>query len=208
MGLSADAYARQIKHLLPRGALWNLEPGSVLSRVALAIADELARIDGRAEALVDEWDPRTTLELLSDWERVLGLPDGCVAVLPTTTVDRQRAVVQKLVARGGQSRQFFIDLAATLGFVVTITEYTITTAASFHAGDLVNGEAWAFAWIVNVNLAASPSGAGLTTWLGTITEFRADSHAGELLYGRNGSDFECIVRRAAPAHTVVLFTYS
>jgi hypothetical protein len=116
MGLSAEAYARQLKQLLPRGLLWRLDPGSWLSKLLLAISDELARIDGRAEVLVNEWDPRTAVETLPEWERIFGLPST------GTTAQRQAAIAGAAAARGGQSRQYFIGLLAQMGYVATLAE--------------------------------------------------------------------------------------
>jgi len=37
--------------------------------------------------------------------------------------------------------------------------------------------------------------------------FRVGSRAGDLLRGWGALDVECLIRRAAPAHTFVLFAY-
>ena len=93
MGLTALAYARMMKALLPPGRLWRLEPDSVLSQVLLGAADELLRIEGRGADLIEESDPQTADELLPDFERVLGLSsDGTLA-------ERRARVVSKLVFR-------------------------------------------------------------------------------------------------------------
>ena len=160
---SAAAYARQMKQLLPRGLLWRLDPDSWLSRLLLAIADEFTRVDGRADDLVDEWDPRTADETLIDWERVLGLPDGCVP-LAVDTPARQFAVSSKLAARGGQTAAYYVSLAASLGFVATVAEIG------------------PHAWRMDVDLSQS-----------TSTDI---------------TGLECVIRRAAPAHTVPSFNYS
>src|SRR6266540_6757682 len=102
--MNAEAYARQLKQLLPRGLLWKLEPTSWLSRLLLAIADELARIDARGEDLQNEWDPRTALETLPDWERILGITPPAGA----TTIERQAAAAAAIAARGGSTASYFI----------------------------------------------------------------------------------------------------
>src|SRR5512139_1323300 len=89
----AEVYASMLRALLPPGKLWRVA-GSLLSQVFLACADELARVDTRAGDLINEADPATTLELLPDFERELGLEAG------TSSVDERRArVVTRLVAR-------------------------------------------------------------------------------------------------------------
>lgn len=182
---SVEAYARQLKELLPRGAAFLREPASWTSKVLLGIAEELARVDSRGRDLLEEWDPRTTEELLEDWERVLGLPDEGEA-LGATLEERRLAVVQKLVARGGQSRAFFVALALSIGFVVTITEFHADVLrVGFRVGDRVYGTAWSHAWQVDVDLAASTSAVG---------------YASDLL--------EAAIGRAKPAHSTVIFVYT
>lgn len=89
---SAEAYARMLKALLPPGGLWRLDPESNLSKLMLACGDELTRVSGRAADLVEEADPRTTSELLPDFERML-------ALTATGTENERRALVVSLLIR-------------------------------------------------------------------------------------------------------------
>ncbi|MCA3288244.1 MAG: DUF2313 domain-containing protein [Roseomonas sp.] len=75
--MDASAYLSQLLALLPPGDALAREPGSVLERLLTVPAAELARVDGRVEALLAESDPARTAEMLTDWERALGLPDEC-----------------------------------------------------------------------------------------------------------------------------------
>ncbi|MCA3359217.1 MAG: DUF2313 domain-containing protein [Roseomonas sp.] len=75
--MDASAYLSQLIALLPPGDALAREPGSVLARLLSVPAAELARVDGRVEALLLESDPARTTEMLEDWERALGLPDVC-----------------------------------------------------------------------------------------------------------------------------------
>jgi uncharacterized protein YmfQ (DUF2313 family) len=75
--MDASAYLSQLIGLLPPGDALAREPGSVLARLLSVPAAELARVDGRVEALLTESDPARTTEMLPDWERALGLPDVC-----------------------------------------------------------------------------------------------------------------------------------
>ena len=178
--MSVDAYARQLAQLLPRGALWKLEPDSWLSKLLLAIAGELARIDDRSDDLVDEWDPRTALETLPEWERVVGITDPSAV-----TSERQAAVAAKLVARGGQTAAYFEELAAFLGFVATVEVTAPHT------------------WRMNVDLAASVSATV------TSSTFRAGaSRAGDRVASRSVAVLEDLINRWKPAHTEALFAYT
>ncbi|RHW17214.1 DUF2313 domain-containing protein [Sphingomonas gilva] len=198
MNRDAAAYHDMLLALLPPGAAWPRDPGSRLGRLLGAEADGLARADIRSLALVEEADPRTALELLPDWERVAGLPDACAGA-PDAISERQIALHAKIAERGGQSIPFFTEIAARLGYYVEITEFT-SLDAGFLAGDDANGEDWRHTWRVEIFIGADDYRAG-------FAEFCAGSSAGDRLIGFGALDLECLIQRAAPAHTIVLFAY-
>lgn len=195
MSLTAASYARQLAQLLPQGALWDLETGSVLRRLLLGVGEELRRIASeRGATLVDEMHPPTTFELVPEWERVLGLPDPCVGT-DQTLAQRRQAIAGRLSARGGQSRAYFIALAARLGFTITITEFRVYSVDD-DVDTPVYGTAWAYAWQVN----------GLE--YGERGYFAVDSPASEPLSWWGVALLECVFSRVKPAHTTVLFAYT
>lgn len=114
--MTAEEYRSQLQALLPSGAAWPREPGAILTKTLHAVADELARVDVRADDLLTESDPRSTFELLGDWERAFGLPAACVPAGQTTT-ERRSALAAKVAALGGQSRAYFLELANAIGYV-------------------------------------------------------------------------------------------
>ena len=122
-GYSAQDYQAAGLEKLPPGVAWPRDPQSTLGKLIGAAADELARLDGRLGDLLDEADPSTALEMLSDWETTCGLPDGCASGLAGTLAERQQAVVDHLTLPRGQSRAYFIALAASLGRIITIDEF-------------------------------------------------------------------------------------
>lgn len=193
MAVAAD-YQFLLFNLLPCGKAWPHERDTVLATLLLALADEPTRIDARVQDLLREAYPLTAFELLADWERTAGLPDGCVSA-SSTVGERRDAVLEKLARRGGQSRQFFIDLAARLGFAVTITEYRPPRVGVMRSGDRLYGETWRFAWLV-------------TGPAETYRYFRAGgSVSGERLRSWGNDVLECVINRLKPAHTVVRFAY-
>ena len=106
--LTADAYARMLKALLPPGKLWRLV-ASVLAEFFLGCADELARVDARAADLINEADPTTATELLPEYERELELA-------PAATIEERRARIVALLVRRQRFRpvDFQTALAALL----------------------------------------------------------------------------------------------
>lgn len=119
MGLSAAAYARSMKALLPPGKLWHMV-GGVLEKLLVACAQELARVDQRALDLLEEADPRTTSELLAEYERELGLTAS-----GTTTERRNRVIALLLLrqrVRPVDYKQILAPLLAQLAADVVLLE--------------------------------------------------------------------------------------
>ncbi len=195
MGYSADQYREQLKALLPPGRAFPRERGNTLDSLTDAMAQELARIDVRADRLTFEAVPSSTSEMLADWERVAGLPDSCSGLLSDTQQGRRNDLVSKLVSRGGQSIAYFKSIALALGFEIEIDEFRPFRAGHAVAGDpLTNGQ-WVFVWRVRAPEV-------------TVTSFRAGSGAaGEPLATWGNAGLECRILRYKPAHTRVIFAY-
>lgn len=114
----ARDYVSLYQALLPSGAAWPRAADSVATELARGLTREFERVDDRAAQLLLEMDPRTTTELIEDWERVTGLPDPCVKYIPATIEGRRQAVSARLLARGGQgpSVPFLTELIVALGY--------------------------------------------------------------------------------------------
>lgn len=186
-----NTHAELLARLLP--------PVSYDSRgqyIGAALAAEGALLDtalARSNELLREADPRSVLESLEDWERVYGLPDPCVGPGQSFEV-RRAALVAKVDGQGGLSRQYFIDLAARLGYTITIDELTPHSVIS-PVNHALYGTGVRFTWLVyapaTTNFYHSVSGP-VNEALSVITN--------NLL--------ECVFQRLKPAHTTVLFNYS
>jgi uncharacterized protein YmfQ (DUF2313 family) len=114
---------------------------------------------------------------------------------------------------GAQSRKFFIDLAASLGFTITISEFCPYMCGVSHIGDRSgiynpgdpNYSYWQlgppeirYNWIVHVNAAAYyyfHTGSG-------------QCGVDRLLSFSTATDLECVINRYKPAHTLVVYDYS
>jgi uncharacterized protein YmfQ (DUF2313 family) len=191
---TVEQYAAFLQKLFPIGAAWPDDKTATVVKLQNGLAEELARIDFRADVAIQESDPRQATELLPDWERVTGLPDGCSLSLGILQA-RRDAVAVRLSQLGGQSRAYFISLAQQVGFNVTITEFFPFEVGRSVSGDsLTNGD-WIYAWRVNApedtvrifTVGGSVAGEPLATW---------------------GNDLlECTINRVKPAHTVLQFGY-
>lgn len=194
MPTAAD-YLEQLKTLLPPGQAFPREAGTTLHDLLDGMSIELSRVDGRGEVLPNEANPATTSEMLSDWERVAGLPDKCSGVLEETLQGRRNALLTKLTSTGGQSAAYFIELAASLGYTVTIEVFRPFRAGWSAAGDALTNGPWAFTWLIRAPEVS-------------VTEFRAGlSAAGERLRTWGNDTLECKINQLKPAHTIALFAY-
>ncbi|WP_267355593.1 MULTISPECIES: putative phage tail protein [unclassified Methylobacterium] len=194
-------YAQAFANLLPTGAAWSRDPASTLMQLIRGQAEIWgAVVDPRAADLLEiETDPRFTLELLGEWERAYGLPDPCVPVVQTLP-ERRQALAQKIAMQGGQSRAFFIGVAAALGYAITITEYVpfqfgLSSFGGSHGR--FNPPGFRYCWTVRVGNRR------LTRFQFGASSFGRDP----LLDTRRAEDIECIFGRIKPAHTLLFFNY-
>jgi uncharacterized protein YmfQ (DUF2313 family) len=129
-------YRDAFLELLPQGQAWpkhSIE--SVLWQVCDGLCNYWGYVDGRAADLLEiESDPRTTVELLPDWERNWGLPDPCYTA-PQTIAARQQALVARMTLYGSQSREFYVNFAKFLGYDITISEYRTFGCGIDRCGD-------------------------------------------------------------------------
>ncbi len=71
-----DQYGLQLLKLHPPGAAWPRDPTTIRGRFWAAIGDGVARIEAAALALLDEADPRTTVQMIPEWYAQLGIEPG------------------------------------------------------------------------------------------------------------------------------------
>lgn len=184
--------ADQIRLLLPPvsydGSAPNLSASIEAEAGALVIADR--KSDSTYSAIFPD-----SGEGLTDWERTLALPDPCLIGVPQSVSQRVQAVVSKVQGRGGQSKPFFISLAKSLGYEITITTFRPAYAGLAHAGDPLNGGDWSFAWRVNAPAV-------------TVTYAKAGiTGAGDPLAAWGNRALECRLRQMMPAESILLFGY-
>lgn len=116
---TSDDFLAAAQGLLPRGAAWPRDLGRVLTSFWQAIGDTLAAHAASAAHLLVDAFPPTTVQLLPEWQKTLGLPDPAWPPAPTPA-EQQDQVWIKFVVVGGQSAGYFTDLAASFGESVTV----------------------------------------------------------------------------------------
>lgn len=147
---AAADYGGAALGLMPRGRLWPQQPGTVQEAVRLAIGKTFERSDGDANMLLETSLPGSLTPLLPEWEATLGLPDPCAGTAPTFA-QRCDQVRGRFVNAGGQSRQHFIDFAAALGFMISITNYAPFRVGISTVGNPVADDDVAFVWGVTID---------------------------------------------------------
>jgi uncharacterized protein YmfQ (DUF2313 family) len=96
--------------------------------------------------------------------------------------------------RGGQSRDFYINLAAQLGYTITIDELAPDTT-EFDTESATTDEQWQFIFQVN---ASSVSVVDMTS--------EDDTEMATAVWGNQ--QLECGINKYKPAHTFALFSYT
>jgi uncharacterized protein YmfQ (DUF2313 family) len=130
------------------------------------------------DGLTVEVIPSSAVQLLPDYEKLVGLPYPGFNLAGTTAL-RQADVVSILIAQGGQSKAYFLTIIGAHGHVgAWITDDYGPFDCGDNCGDPLYGLAWAFYWQVNMH-EAGPD---------TLLEY--------------------LLNRWKPAHTTVGFVYN
>ncbi|WP_181455061.1 putative phage tail protein [Burkholderia multivorans] len=129
-------------------------------------------------ATLDAITPDGDLTMLPNWERVLSLPEAALGPNQSDEV-RLAMVLARLRETGQLDRDYFLFVALQLGFSVSLTEYH-----PYQIGTPINrplySDDWMFVWQLN---------------------------APDVTPGLPNALLESVLRRIAPAHTILLFNY-
>ena len=149
--MGPTVYGNALRQLLPPGAPFAAPTGSQLYELTEGSAVVFDNFVELADNLLNEFDPRTAMDFLSDWERVYDLP-GTNPSPPATIAGRQAALLAKAQGYGNPTPAYFIALAAALGYTATITTYAgqlFTCDSACNAS--VYGDAWMSSWVLNAS---------------------------------------------------------
>lgn len=193
---SQNDYASALGTLLPRGRAWPRASDTVQSAVLRALGRSFQRSDNDADNLIKGAFPATATSMLSEWESTLGLPDDCTIGEIGGVSDRQRSVVSKLISNGGLNRDYYIRVAAALGYSITISQFRPAMSGMSVCGDALNGDEWPFTWKIN---------APETTIKYTLA---GASYCGDPLASWGNKQLECAINNIAPSHLNIIFSYS
>lgn len=197
MGLSEKDYAHLVNTLLPRGLIWNRKKGGVLDSILFSLSSEAARVDARARALIEESDPRASVEELERWFADHGIPSECVAAIADPSLEQMRQeLIAKITSNSGLTAKYFEELAGVLGYsakVTTFEEHHVEHDVEMPLSD----EKWIPVFTLGITIS-NDSG---------FDEFTTEWDAEQPLARWGNSLLECLIKALAPAHVEVIFIY-
>ena len=197
MALTERDYSHQIDALLPRGPIWKRTPGSTLDAVLYALGREAARADARINQVIEEADPRTSIEELARWFDDYGIPSACLEAIADPSREQMRQeLLAKITSKLGLTAAFFESLAGTLGYqakVMAFTEHDVNVDVEHPLYE----EQWTTVMTLGITIRSDGNAEYLdVTW-----------GADEPLARWGNALLECMIRALAPAHVYVIFMY-
>lgn len=198
MSRTADQVADALRQERPGGWAMPADPDSFTAAHDRATAEEVARIEASAEAMLPEIDPRLAFNLLRDYERALG-PDPCGRDLLALTDEQRRGLVyQRWTGAPTVCAGYFVAAAAALGITITVTEFPLTACG---------------ATVCDPGLALTPSPKH-TEFKITLPATNAwdaicgEATCGDALGGFTGNLMECVISRETPLYARAHFNYT
>lgn len=237
---TADDVLPQLLQLTPRGAAWGMdEAGSghgaeaTMLEVWRAVAGHAAQNYAIDFELATQCFPSAVTYSLEDWEAEYGLPDTCASG-QAGVAQRITALRARFGAIGGQSPAYFVCLAASLGYEITIEEPGQFLIDTSECGGTGTFEDWFVcddgrcddtpleSFVLDGDSDPDDHDdevADESVWKYWIvhvaalgdTYFTIDD--GELDYDPlegflTPRDLECVMRRVCPPHTILVFDFS
>jgi uncharacterized protein YmfQ (DUF2313 family) len=181
----------------PPGAALPAEVDSTWGAFLTPLADALDAADARMQAMLPQVDPRNAVDLLPDFERVLG-PDPAGRDAGVLSLGaRQALAFQRWTGAGGCSPGFYQALATASGVPMTIEEFASAPLGLWELGES----------------ELAPEADDLT-WRATLpTELLIDfelggSELGDALGDFAPNPFAAVLKLYQQPHTLLLISYT
>jgi uncharacterized protein YmfQ (DUF2313 family) len=195
----AASYAAEMLATFPKSTLANIWPRDLSGnwgRLLTALGGEPERIDIAARKLLDELDPRDTVDMLPDWNFTYGLPDPCLAA-PASLAEQRKRLVDLATMKGSTSKTFLIQLVQNIGYDIFIETFAPSRMGMARCGEPMRRHG--FAWAMKVH---APPVAVKRMHMGS-------SFMGDRLRAFGNDSLECVMRRHVRATTLpnLVFAY-
>ncbi len=181
--MNQQDYKILYQKMLPKGPIWGQDKGTVSAELAEAIGSFLYYLHGRVEKAVNEKFAQSCDETLTDWEKMLGLPETCehgTHADDLSVLDRKLEVLSKI-------RRKFSPTVANYQELINYLGYTNITVVELSANHL------------SVQIRDTTRVFWARTGLAQCGDY--------LCQVLNINELECMLKRLIQAHIVLTFDY-
>lgn len=185
-------FDRLFRSLMPKSYCFDLSSYGTFGKVIALMAFALSYVWSLVVSLDTASDPVHSLNL-DEWEHELALPEK--GVVRTSDSERRAEVVRKAIYGGGVSVNYFRQIANLFGFDCEIYEYNRNPEKFSSSMD--SDERKPYYWMIKI----------LSSDEITLHRCTCNDHCNRPLAWWEFSNFENLINKLKPAHTVCLFAY-
>nr|DAH13462.1 MAG TPA: tail protein [Caudoviricetes sp.] len=199
--MDENSYKQLFLELLPKGPAWSKDPESTFADLAAGIGKFFYFIHQRIEKSGQEIFPYSCDETLSDWEKMLELPEPCIHgnhAGNQTFQERRNAVIVKLNRRFSPTLENYAKIARMMGYTVATKTYPPAICAIARCGDHLGGDRSANYYVLTI-----VDGTRLTYARCGVSRCREP-----LCRIAYATDLECLFERIKPAHVIFKLSYT
>lgn len=167
---------------------------STLRKILIGLASEWLNFRSKINEVSNEYNPKTTTQLIDEWEQFVGIPDNCIPV--ASTIEQRRLnVLLKLAGINATTEKQFKNVASILGYNIEVSNGVSTSTFPLTLPFLLISEGSApFTIVITLPSSIKPSGFPLTF------PFTLTSQQPAIL--------DCLFNKLKPANTQLFFRYS
>lgn len=195
MSRTAAAIQGELLALPPMGWALPRDPDTYWGARLLAVANEWSLVEAQMESFEQELDPGTAVNLLADYQRVLGPDPYGRDLLPLTDSQKSLLMHIRWVDAPIICAGYFVSVAADIGITMTILENPLTVCGGSVCGTAL------VPWLQHC--AFSVSLPDPSTW----TAFLGVQVCGQVLGNDARSPMEAMIRDRAPLFSRPAFFY-
>jgi uncharacterized protein YmfQ (DUF2313 family) len=167
--------------------------GEPLRKILQGLATQWIDFRNTLNKVVNEYNPKITTDLISEWESLVGIPDGCIK--NTGTLEKRRLnILLKLAGINATTKKQFENIAKVLGYDIEVETGVDTSTFPMTFPIILMNQAEA-PFIIVVSLDASLKPAGFP--LKFPMSFTSD--VPDIL--------KCLFNKLKPAHCKLYFRY-
>lgn len=168
--------------------------GSTLRKILIGLASEWLNFRDKINEVSNQYNPKTTTQLIQEWEEFVGIPDSCIPV--ASTIEQRRLnILLKLAGINATTENQFKKIAEILGYNIQVSNGASTSTFPLTLPFLLISEASApYTIVITLPSSIEPSGFPLTFPF-TLT-------------AQQPAILNCLFDKLKPANTQLFFRYS